>query len=63
MKYSELQKLENKALENQMYKYKKESFNLRFQRSSGVLENTSRFRFVRKSIARIKTILNSNKNA
>ncbi|OHC74564.1 MAG: 50S ribosomal protein L29 [Rhodospirillales bacterium RIFCSPLOWO2_12_FULL_58_28] len=34
----------------------KEAFNLRFQRSSGQLENTSRVRRVRRGIARIKTI-------
>ena len=36
----------------------KEAFNLRFQQSSGQLENTSRVRAVRRDIARIKTILN-----
>ena len=35
----------------------KESFNLRFQKSSGQLENTSRISKVRKLIARIKTIV------
>jgi|TARA_B100000953_G_scaffold198524_1_gene163652 large subunit ribosomal protein L29 len=35
----------------------KESFNLRFQKSSGQLENTSRISKVRKLIARIKTII------
>jgi large subunit ribosomal protein L29 len=34
----------------------KEIFNLRFQRASGQLENTSRFRQVRREIARIKTV-------
>ena len=36
----------------------KEAFNLRFQQSSGQLENTSRVRAVRRDIARTKTILN-----
>jgi len=35
----------------------KEIFNLRFQRASGQLENTARFRQARRQIARIKTIL------
>jgi large subunit ribosomal protein L29 len=35
----------------------KESFNLRFQKSSGQLENTSRISKVRKLIARIKTVI------
>jgi large subunit ribosomal protein L29 len=36
---------------------KKEAFNLRFQRSSGQLENTARVRSVRRDIARIETSL------
>ena len=36
---------------------KKERFNLRFQRASGQLENTARFRQVRRDIARILTVL------
>jgi large subunit ribosomal protein L29 len=35
---------------------KKERFNLRFQRATGQLENTSRLRETRRDIARIKTI-------
>jgi large subunit ribosomal protein L29 len=35
----------------------RESFNLRFQRANGQLENTSRVRQVRRDIARIKTML------
>ena len=35
----------------------KEIFNLRFQRANGQLENTARFRQVRRDVARIKTIL------
>ena len=35
----------------------KETFNLRFQRANGQLENTSRVRQVRREIARIKTVL------
>ena len=36
---------------------KKEQFNLRFQRATGQLDNTARFRQVRRDIARIKTVL------
>jgi len=35
----------------------KEVFNLRFQKASGQLENTARVREVRRTIARIKTVL------
>ena len=36
---------------------KKEQFNLRFQKATGQLEKTARIRTVRRSIARINTIL------
>jgi len=35
----------------------KEAFNLRFQKSSGQVENLSRGKIVRKEVARIKTVL------
>ena len=38
---------------------RKEQFNLRFQVSNGQNENPARFRYIRKEIACIKTILNS----
>jgi large subunit ribosomal protein L29 len=38
--------------------YKRELMNLRFQRSSGQLENTARFREVRVAIARAYTEIN-----
>ena len=43
-------------LSDELSNLKKEQFNLRFQRASGQLENTSRVRQVRRDIARIKTI-------
>lgn len=42
---------------------KKELFNLRFQKTMGELKNTSRFKEVRKDVARIKTELNTRLNA
>jgi large subunit ribosomal protein L29 len=44
-------------LNDDLVKLKKEQFNLRFQRASGQLENTARFRVVRRDIARIMTVL------
>ncbi|HEX9646925.1 MAG TPA: 50S ribosomal protein L29 [Alphaproteobacteria bacterium] len=41
----------------QLRDLKKEQFNLRFQRATGQLENTARFRQVRRDIARLKTVL------
>lgn len=43
-------------LDDQLAKLKKEQFNLRFQKASGQLENTSRVRQVRRDIARVLTI-------
>ena len=43
-------------LDDEVLKLKKEQFNLRFQRATGQLENTSRVRQVRRDIARMKTI-------
>jgi large subunit ribosomal protein L29 len=37
---------------------KKEAFNLRFRQATSQLENTARMRIVRRSIARVNTILN-----
>ena len=36
---------------------KEELFNLRFQQATGQLENTARLKTVKKTIARIKTVL------
>ena len=44
-------------LGDELVKLKKESFNLRFQRANGQLEKTNRVREVRRTIARIETIL------
>ena len=56
MKAEELRAMTPDQLDDQLVKLKKEQFNLRFQRASGQLENTSRVRTVRRDIARIKTI-------
>ena len=45
-------------LEALLSNYKKEGMNLRFQMSMGQLEKPSRIKFVRREIARIKTLLN-----
>jgi len=43
-------------LSDELLKLKKEQFNLRFQRATGQLENTSRVRAVRRDIARVQTV-------
>lgn len=57
MTVQEINKLENAALLAKVEEFKKELFGLRFQHATGQLENTARIREVRKSIARIKTIV------
>ena len=58
MKVEEIRKKTNDQLKTELSNLYKESFNLRFQKSSGQLENTSRIFKVRKLIARVKTIMN-----
>jgi len=60
-KFSELIKLDLKILKDKMAVLRKESLNLRFQKSSGQLEKTARISVVKKQIARIKTAINLNK--
>ena len=38
---------------------KKESFNLRFQKANGQLENTARVKVVKRSVARVLTLINN----
>ena len=59
--FSELIKLDLNILKDKMGVLRKESLNLRFQKSSGQLEKTARISVVKKQIARIKTAINFNK--
>jgi large subunit ribosomal protein L29 len=45
-------------LREELSNLKKEAFNLRFQQATGTMENTARMRVVKRSAARVKTILN-----
>ena len=58
MAKSELQNKTLDELETMLTTYTKERMNLRFQKSMGQLEKASRFKVVRKEIARINTFLN-----
>ena len=61
MKNKEINKLTNDELENKLNKLKKDLFNMRFKKSNGPLEDTSKFSQLKKDIARILTKI-SNKN-
>jgi large subunit ribosomal protein L29 len=56
MKADDLRAMTVDQIDDEVLKLKKEQFNLRFQRATGQLENTSRVREVRRDIARLKTI-------
>ena len=56
MKAADARAMTVDQLDDEVLKLKKEQFNLRFQRATGQLENTSRVREVRRDIARILTI-------
>ena len=58
--YSAMAKDELKGAISQM---KRELLNLRFQQASGELENTARFRVVRRNIARANTALTAQNKA
>ena len=58
MKAAELRDKTPDQLRDQLANLKKEAFNLRFQKATGQLENTSRMQDVRRDAARVKTILN-----
>ena len=45
-------------LATELLELRKEQFNLRMQNSTGQMTNTSRFKVIRREIARIKTQMN-----
>jgi large subunit ribosomal protein L29 len=63
MKAEEIRGKTDDELNSTLADLKKEQFNLRFQRASGQLTNTARFRAIRQDIARIKTALGSRADA
>lgn len=57
MQIKEIRQLSAAEMVAKEKEFKKELFNLRFQLATGQLEDTARLRNVRKTIARIKTVL------
>ena len=53
---ADLRVMTDDQLDDEALKLKKEQFNLRFQRASGQLQDTTRVRVVRRDLARVKTI-------
>lgn len=61
MKIAEIKQKTVKELLEELFKVKKEQMNLRFQKSAGERISSVRSRLLRKTVARIKTVLSELK--
>ena len=61
MKTNELRKLTTEELTKKVTECKEELFNLRMQKATGMIEKPSRINELRKTVARINTILNERR--
>jgi large subunit ribosomal protein L29 len=59
MKGKEIKELTKEELLKKRKDLKEEGFNLRFQHSTGQLENGARIKTIRRDLARIETVLRS----
>jgi large subunit ribosomal protein L29 len=57
MKTNEIRKLSTEEINKKIAESKEELFNLRMKQATGSLENPTRIRELRKTVARLKTIL------
>ena len=62
MKTTDIKKLTVAQLQKELTNFKKEQFNLRFQKINSQVKNTSRQKTVRKTIAKILTFLNKKES-
>ena len=62
MKKKDIKKMTKDQAKKDLEKYKKDLFNLRFQKNNGQLKSPAKFKETRKNIARLKTTLRG-KNA
>ncbi len=63
MTAKEIRSLKTEEIEAKVAELKKDLFNLRFQLAVGQLENTAEITKTKKSIARMKTVINERNNA
>lgn len=56
-KIDELRSLSAEELQNELLSLRKEQFNLRMKKASGSLDKTHLITMMRKSVARVKTLL------
>ena len=57
MKANDIRKLSTEEINKKIAESKEELFNLRMKQATGSLENPARIRELRKTVARLKTIL------
>lgn len=57
MKVQDIRSKTEAELMQELLKFRKELFNIRFQKVNGNLENVSRISAIKKNVARIKTVL------
>ena len=62
MKKKDIKKLSETEILKNLENFKKDLFNLRFQKNNGQLKNPAKFKELRKNVARLKTLL-KGKNA
>ena len=60
MKKKEIKKLTQSEIIKNLEVFKKDLFNLRFQKNNGQLKNPAKFKEIRKNIARLKTLVERN---
>ncbi len=63
MKTEDLRTKSDDELSEALLNAKKESFNLRFRRANGQVEQTHQMRILRRDVAKIKTLLGERRRA
>lgn len=58
MKFKEIKKFTKDQLHENLDKFKKDLFNLRFRKINGQVTNSSKFKETKKAIAKVCTLIN-----
>ena len=63
MKKKKIKKMTKTQAQKDIEKFKKDLFNLRFQKINGQVTNTSKIKETKRNIARLKTLIGAKANA
>ncbi len=63
MKKKEIKKMTKSQAQKDVEKFKKDLFNLRFQKINGQVTNASKIKETKRNIARLKTFIGAKANA